>query len=56
MTYRAPENLTIAELRAEIIGMENTERLGVDGIAMMRRYQTVLDNKLEQSAKEGVQE
>ena len=52
MTYRDPETLTIAELRAEIIGMENTERLGVDGIAMQRRYERVLDDKL---AKEKVE-
>lgn len=52
MTYRDPENLTIAELRAEIIGMENATHLGVDGIKMQRRYERVLADKLAKEKAE----
>ena len=55
MTYTDPETLTIGQLRAAIIGMENTTRLGIDGMKMQRHYEAVLLAKMEQAAKEGVQ-
>ena len=56
MTYTDPETLNIAQLIAAIIGMDNTTRLGVDGMKMQRHYEDVLRQKVEQAATEGEQE